>query len=81
MVAERNGNGVRIPGWAITAVTLAATLIWTGIWTGLKVEAQTHRNVTVDYRLCRIEKALGVDPWFSCVLPPERRSNQLPEMP
>lgn len=72
-----NQNGFRVPGWAVAALTTMVTLIGIGIALGTKLEAQAQRNLTVDYRLCRIERALQVDPWASCPTP-EFRSNAVP---
>lgn len=67
MATER--EGIHIPGWAVAAITMVVALISTGVWAGLKAEAQSNQNVTVDYRLCRIERALNIDPWVTCARP------------
>jgi len=62
-------NGIRVPGWAVAAVLAAAGLIGVGVGVGRSAEAQDQRDKTVDYRLCRIERALGIEVWQSCVNP------------
>jgi hypothetical protein len=70
-------NGFRVPSWAVAALTAMTTLIGIGILLGSKLEAQAQQNDNVNYRLCRIERALQVDPWISCPAP-EFRSNAVP---
>jgi hypothetical protein len=74
-------TGFRVPSWVIptlsAAATAVATLIAIGIAMGSKLEAQAQQNDNVNYRLCRIERALKVDPWISCPSP-DFRSNAVP---
>jgi hypothetical protein len=62
-------NGIQVPGWAVAAIMVAASLIGVGVGLGAKLEAQAQRDVNVNYRLCRIERALGVEPWQGCPTP------------
>ncbi len=59
---------ISVPRWAVVAALAASALLSLGISLGVKAEAQSSFNVTVDYRLCRIEKALNISPWQSCYL-------------
>ncbi len=71
-------SGFRVPGWAVAAATAITTLIGSGIFLGIKLEAQSSQNVSTNYRLCRIEKALGIDPWILCELPVSQPGGQRP---
>jgi hypothetical protein len=74
-------NGIRIPGWAVGALSAAATLMLMGWAVGQKFANDARDRDIVNYRLCRIEKALGIDPWNSCEPPTYYRPSRNPNPP
>lgn len=61
-----NGNGLRVPGWAVTAVVAIAAILTTGIAVGQKIKANESAFEIISVRLCRIERAVNLQPWPGC---------------
>lgn len=61
-----NGNGLRVPGWAVTAVVAIAAILTTGIAVGQKIKGTDTAFEIISVRLCRIEKAVNLQPWPGC---------------
>jgi hypothetical protein len=64
-----DSGGIRVPRWFVAAASAAITLIGAGIVYGRASAARDAHDQIVDYRLCRIEHALSIEPWQGC--PPE----------
>ena len=65
-------NGIRIPGWAITAVVVIVVVLSTGFRLG-RTWNDTQRSVRdLNARMCRIELALDIPLWPSCTIKEER---------
>lgn len=65
-----NGNGLHVPRWALVAGGLLITVISGTISATLAVsqvlgDATKDKQVT-QLRLCRIERALAIEPWPTC---------------
>lgn len=59
MERNGNGNGVRIPGWVWPAAFSVVALVGFGYNIGSRMGA-------IDTRLCRIERAVHIEPWVNC---------------
>ncbi len=59
-------NGIRVPRWLITALAVGVAVLSAGYAVGEKVAANTARMNTIELRLCRIERALKIEPWPRC---------------
>ena len=65
--------GVRIPGWVWPVVIAAGAIFGLGLKLGAQVVANDTRIGRVEeavsgmnFRTCRIEQALGIDPYQTC---------------
>jgi hypothetical protein len=73
MNEEFDMQGLRIPRWLITAVIVGAGILGLGFKLGAQV-SQNDERITkleytvngLDFRLCRIEKALQISPYQTC---------------
>ena len=66
-------NGLRVPAWAIGAILAVAAIFGLGIGYGSaasdnsrKIERLEEQNKGLDFRLCRIERALAISPYQTC---------------
>jgi hypothetical protein len=66
-------NGIRVPGWLVAALTATVMLLIFGARVGAQIAQNDDRisqlerqNITLDFRLCRIEIALRISPYQSC---------------
>lgn len=66
-------GGIRVPRWAVVAITVAVTLIGSGVAYGRAAAQRDNHDQLVDYRLCRIEHALNIEPWSGCPEPQQIR--------
>lgn len=82
-----NGNGIRIPSWAVGAI-VAFVAVTSVVWNVFdlrqddldrvtsdrrRIERLEERYGEINFRLCRIEAANRVSPYATC----ERRGNEL----
>jgi hypothetical protein len=65
--------GIRVPAWAIGALLATAAIFGVGLRLGAQVtdndsrfKRLEERASSLDFRLCRIERALGISPYQSC---------------
>ena len=69
-------EGIQVPGWAVAAVLAACGILGVGYSLGAQ-ESRADTRVTaveaqmngMDFRLCRIERALAIAPYQSCGAP------------
>lgn len=73
----RNG-GIRVPAWAIGTVLGASAIYGLGVRTGREITDNDSRLArlkerasSLDFRLCRIERALQISPYQSCYPAPD----------
>lgn len=72
MTIVANG-GIRVPQWLVTAVIIAVALLSAGYAAGQKLTAKASQMETIELRLCRIERALQLEPWPGCPAVPVNR--------
>lgn len=66
-MSETNGrNGIRVPAWAVAAISAAVTVLAVGVVIGQKMENVNTRLYLLDVRMCRIEVAMHVPAWPTC---------------
>lgn len=65
--------GIRIPGWVWPLVVAAFAVFVLGLKLGAQVNANDNRVAKVEeslfgvnFRLCRMERAMGIDPYQTC---------------
>lgn len=59
-------NGVRVPAWAITAIAVGAVVWGAGYAFGQKSKDNDAAFEIISTRLCRIERAVNIEPWATC---------------
>ena len=66
-------SGIRVPAWAIGAILAGAAVFGLGVGYGAaqsdnasRIGRVEEQNRGLDFRLCRIERALGISPYQSC---------------
>ena len=63
-------RSIHVPGWAVVAVTVAVALLSAGYAAGQKERDTDAQFEVINYRLCRIERAVNVEPWMRCPTTP-----------
>ncbi len=61
-----NGHSIRVPGWAVTAIMVAIVILTAGFKFGRMYDRLDNTLETMEARLCRIERAVNVQPGLSC---------------
>jgi hypothetical protein len=61
--------GVRVPGWLIGAITVAATLIGLGFLVGQRMANHVRLTESMNYRLCLMERDFHRQPSEECQKP------------
>ncbi len=64
-----NGQAIRVPRWAITAVLVVGVLLAAGFRLGVSYNEMQDALEDVGVRLCRLERAHQLSPWPSCLEP------------
>lgn len=60
------GLGIQCPPWLVATVTAAASLIGAGIFVGTNLNQATRERQEINFRLCRMERVMHIEPWISC---------------
>ncbi len=66
-----NGHTIHVPRWAITAILVASTVLGVGFTLGRTYDRLENTLETMEARLCRIERAVNVQPALSCPANPQ----------
>ncbi len=74
MAPTINGHVLTVPRWAITAILIAATVMGVGFKFGRMYDRLDNTLETMEARLCRIERAVNVQPGLGCPLPLQREA-------
>lgn len=70
-----NGNGIRVPAWAMTASAIGLAVFLAGVRIGAELRDIKEAQRASDTRLCRIEAAVRITQWYSCT---DRPASQRP---
>ncbi len=60
-------NGIHIPRWMIAAVVMAAAILGAGFQVGSRYTTMQTAIETIETRMCRIERALDIPEWPTCL--------------
>lgn len=66
-----NGSGFRVPGWAVSAIAIAILVLTVGFKFGRMYDRLDNTLETMEARLCRIERAVNVQPGLGCPTAPQ----------
>lgn len=66
MTDRPNGNGLYVPRWALVAGALLIAIV-SATWSAAQTVARAKTDAEVmQLRMCRIERAVGIEPWPTC---------------
>lgn len=60
-------NGIKVPGWAVTAGGIALGVFLAGAKMGGDLRDIKEAQRSTNYRLCNIEKAVHISQAYTCV--------------
>ena len=63
------GRAIYVPGWAVVAAITVIGLLSAGYAAGQKAKDTEDQFTVINYRLCRIEHAVNVEPYMTCSQP------------
>ena len=63
------GRAIYVPGWAVVAAITVIGLLSAGYAAGQKGRVIEDTFTVINYRLCRIEHAVNVEPYMTCTQP------------
>ena len=66
-----NGHSIHVPRWAITAILVTPTVLGVGFKFGRMYDRLDNTLGTMEARLCRIERAVNVQPGLGCPSVPQ----------